>query len=257
MIEVKTNPSVSVIITTYNRACLVGRAIQSVLSQIYKDFEIIVVDDGSTDNTEEVLKSFSDGKIRYIHHKKNLGGYAAFITGLKIAKGEYIAILDDDDFWMDGDKLKRQVEFLNASPEYVLVGTNIVATDEKGIELFHCIYPGKDNEIRDRLLVQNCFAHSSVVYRKRAAMKLGGYDRVDDYELWLRLGTVGKLANIPICGVKYLFAPKGNIFQLALEELKLINKYRHNYPNYWKAIWFRCVQAPFLFIGKLIKGKRL
>ena len=257
MMEVKTKPAVSVIITTYNRAYLVGKAIQSVLSQTYKDFEIIVVNDGSTDNTEEVIKSFSDGEVRYIRHEKNLGGFAAFITGLKIAKGEYIAILDDDDFWMDGDKLKRQVEFLDTYLEYVLVGTNIVATNEEGIELFHSIYPEKDNEIRNRLLVRNCFAHSSVMYRKQAAMKLGGYAGASDDELWLRLGTVGKLANIPICGVGYLFVPKGNILESALEELKLICKYRHNYPNYWKAVWFRCVQAPLIFVGKRIKGLRL
>jgi len=91
------NPTVSVIIPTYNRAHTIGRAIKSVLNQTYQDFEIIVVDDGSTDNTEEVVKSFRDKRIRYIQHKKNKGAAAARNTGIKSAKGKYIAFQDSDD----------------------------------------------------------------------------------------------------------------------------------------------------------------
>lgn len=93
-------PTVSVVIPTYNRAHLVGRAIQSVLNQTYQDFEIIVVDDGSTDNTEEVVKSFNDPRIRYIRHDQNRGGSAARNTGIKMARGEYIAFQDSDDEWL-------------------------------------------------------------------------------------------------------------------------------------------------------------
>jgi len=93
------NPKVSVIIPTYNRAHLIGRAIQSVLNQTYQDFELIVVDDGSTDNTNEVIKEFSqkDKRILYIKHDKNKGGSAARNTGIKAARGEYIAFQDSDD----------------------------------------------------------------------------------------------------------------------------------------------------------------
>ena len=112
-------PTVSVIIPTYNRAHLVGKAIQSVLNQTYKDFEIIVVDDGSTDNTnEEIAKSFNDPRIRYICHEQKRGGSAARNTGIKAAHGEYIAFLDSDDEWLT-EKLERQIGFFEQSADNI------------------------------------------------------------------------------------------------------------------------------------------
>ena len=115
--------TVSVIIPTYNRAHLIGRAIQSVLNQTYKDFEIIVVDDGSTDSTEKAVREFQEqGKrIKYIRHNKNKGGSAARNTGIKAAKGEYIAFLDDDDEWLR-DKIEKQVETMKNLPSGVWGG---------------------------------------------------------------------------------------------------------------------------------------
>ena len=101
-------PAVSVIIPTYNRAHLIGRAIKSVLSQTYKDFELIVVDDASVDNPEQVVRSFNGKRIKYIRHKKNRGLPASRNTAIKAAEGEYIALLDDDDEWLP-EKLEKQV----------------------------------------------------------------------------------------------------------------------------------------------------
>lgn len=103
--------TVSVIIPTYNRAHLLGRAIQSVLAQTYEDFEIIVVDDASTDVTEQVVKSFADDRINYIRHQKNKGGSSARNTGIKAAKGEFIAFLDSDDEWVP-KKLEKEINRL-------------------------------------------------------------------------------------------------------------------------------------------------
>ncbi len=252
MTEIKDSPTVSVIIATYNRAHLVGRAIRSVFNQTYQDFELIVVDDGSTDDTEQVIKGFSDDRLRYIQLGERSGG-AAFPrnTGLKTARGEYIAILDSDDTWLDKDKLKEQVEFLDAHPDYVLVGTNSVVVDESGHELTRSLSPERDEEIRGRLLTQNCFCHSSVMYRKWAVMIFGGYKPVkrtpslSDYGLWLQLGTVGKFANLPIYGVNYT-TWSGNIstknrMKFCLHTIKLISKYKDKYPNYWRAISCRSV----------------
>jgi len=108
------NPTVSVIIPTYNRAHLVGRAIRSVLNQTYQDFELIVVDDGSTDNTEEVIRSFDDDRIRYIRHDQNKGGAAARNTGIKAARGEYIAFLDSDDESLP-ENLEKKVKVFNSA----------------------------------------------------------------------------------------------------------------------------------------------
>jgi glycosyltransferase involved in cell wall biosynthesis len=105
-------PTVSVIIPTYNRAHLIGRAIQSVLKQTYQDFEVIVVDDGSIDNTEEVVKKIQENRVYYYKHDKNKGGSAARNTGISLAKGEYIAFQDSDDEWLP-EKLEKQIGVFN------------------------------------------------------------------------------------------------------------------------------------------------
>ncbi|MFC2071734.1 glycosyltransferase family 2 protein [Chloroflexota bacterium] len=102
------NPIVSVIIPTYNRAHLVGRSILSVLGQTYQGFELIVVDDSSTDDTEDVVHAFNDPRIRFIQHRQNRGANAARNTGLRAARGEYIAFQDSDDEWLPR-KLERQM----------------------------------------------------------------------------------------------------------------------------------------------------
>ena len=104
---------VSVVIPTHNRANLVGRAIQSVLDQTYRDFELIVVDDASTDGTEEVTKALNDNRIRYIHHMMNRGASGARNTGIENANGEYIAFLNDDDEWLP-EYLDQMISFLEA-----------------------------------------------------------------------------------------------------------------------------------------------
>ncbi len=117
------NPKVSVILPTYNRAHLIKRAIQSVLDQTYQNFEIIVVDDGSTDNTEEQVRSFNNPKIRYIRYNENKGAAFARNAGIKASRGDYIAFQDSDDEWFP-HKLQRQMEaFKNASPEVGVVYT--------------------------------------------------------------------------------------------------------------------------------------
>lgn len=125
MTEIKSNPTVSVIIPTYNRAHLIGRAIQSVLDQTYQDFEIIVVDDASTDNTEDVVSNFDDERIRYIRLKENSGTSAApRNTAIRIARGEYIAFQDSDDEWLP-EKLKKQIRLF----ETVFSKVGIIYTD--------------------------------------------------------------------------------------------------------------------------------
>ena len=111
----RTLPTVSVIIPTYNRAHLVGRAIRSVLAQTFQDFEIIVVDDASTDNTEEVIRAFGDPRIIFLHQETNRGPSAARNTGIRASRGEYIAFLDSDDGWLPR-KLEKQLDMFRTSP---------------------------------------------------------------------------------------------------------------------------------------------
>lgn len=117
----KKIPTVSVILPTYNRAHLIGRAIQSVLAQTYHDFELIIIDDGSTDNTRSVIEDFDDDRIVYIKHEQNKGVAAARNTGIATVKGKYIAFLDSDDQWMPG-KLASQIDILaNTTPDIGVV----------------------------------------------------------------------------------------------------------------------------------------
>jgi len=150
------NPNVSVIVATYNRANFIDRAIKSILNQIYQDFEIIIVDDGSSDNTEEIIKGYKDKRIIYIKHKKNQGISTARNTGIKRAKGEYIAFLDSDDEWFP-EKLERQVVLLqNESSEVGVVYSDLRYIDENGKDMNKLLNPRKEGYIYKDLLGENC-----------------------------------------------------------------------------------------------------
>ena len=114
---------VSVVIPTYNRAYIIGAALESVVAQSYLDFEMLVVDDGSTDNTAEIIRAFQDERIRYIQHERNRGCSAAYNTGIAAATGELICFLDSDDTWKP-DFLEQQVAFLNRHPSVDVVFTD-------------------------------------------------------------------------------------------------------------------------------------
>ena len=103
-----SNPGISVIIPTYNRAHLISRSAKSVLAQTYPDFELIIVDDGSGDNTEEIIEALADPRIRYLRHESNRGVSAARNTGIRAARGDYIAFQDSDDEWLP-QKLEKQL----------------------------------------------------------------------------------------------------------------------------------------------------
>lgn len=171
------NPTVSVIIPTYNRSHLVGRAIRSVLNQTYQDFEIIVVDDGSTDSTEDVVKGFNDGRIRYIRHDENKGAAAARNTGIKAALGKYIAFQDSDDEWWP-EKLEKQVRVLENAPTQV----GVVCTDMWRIRR------GKRRYWRSRTMGT---AIATAAIRRECFDKVGGFDerfpRLIDVDLFIRL----------------------------------------------------------------------
>jgi len=233
-----TKPLVSVIIATYNRAPYIERAIKSILMQNYKNIEIIVVDDGSTDSTKEVLRKYD---IRYVY-QENAGCSVAKDNGIKQAQGKYIAILDSDDYWFSKDKLKDQVEFLEANSDYVLVGGWMLKLNKKGMSIGTCKYTEKDKEIRKAMLFDNMFSHSAVMYRKDSWEKVGGYCKIlpaNDWHLWLKLGKLGKMYNFQKILVCYS-TDSQNISKInACSKLKIdiaMRKlYRNDYPDFWKA----------------------
>jgi len=248
---ININSLVSVVITTYNREKSIGRAVESVLSQTYKNIELIIVDDGSIDGTKETIRPYLlDQRVRYIY-EDNKGCADAMNNGIVAAKGKYIAILDSDDFWCDKNKIEKQVDFLEKNTDYVLVGGGAIMTDQKGKEIVSYLLPEDDADIRKEILVNNVFAHVTVLFKKEAWEKVGGYDKnywMEDWDLLLKMGRVGKLHNIQEIFTSYLGHQRNNpsdfdknyirLEQLKLK-IKLKKKYRNYYPNYIKAI-LRC-----------------
>ncbi len=184
-------PSVSVIIPTYQLAHLVGQTIDSVLAQTHTDYEIIVVNDGSTDNTKEVLASYGD-RITVIH-QENQGVAAARNTGIMAARGKYIALLDHDDLWLP-NKLEKQVAYLESHPNIGLVYSDTLYFNENGL------LPGTHAERYPvppilqswTLFVRNVIPTCSVVVVRRECLDdVGLFDETmppcDDYDLWLRV----------------------------------------------------------------------
>lgn len=244
-------PKVSAILSTHNGEKYLAQAIKSVLRQSFEDWELLVVDDGSTalvasgvSLAEKIVQEFTrkDSRIIYLKNEQNLGLQKSLNRGLQEAQGEYIARVDDDDEWVDEDKLKNQVEFLDKNPDYVLAGTGVIVINQQGNELFRFLSPGADNEIRKRILGQNCFSHSSVLFRKEAAFKAGLYPEtkktlhVEDYYLWLKLGQQGKFHNLPIYGIKFMIRPGaiGSRHKLKQfwHDILLSWEFRNKYPNF-------------------------
>ena len=188
------NPRVSVIVTTYNRASLLLRAVDSVLAQTYEDYELIIVDDCSTDDTPELTITFEDSRIRAVRHEDNMGQSAAQNTGIRLARGEYVAFLDDDDEWV-AQKLLRQVRTLDASdPRVGLVytwfdhvdapsgvrraGGRSVTTGDLSEDLLECRVPAPT---------------STYLVRTEAARGIGGFDealkKLTDLDFLARLSV--------------------------------------------------------------------
>lgn len=244
---------VSIVIATYNRAKYIKKAVESVLSQTYQNIEIIIVDDGSTDKTPEIISEFSkkDPRIVILTNKTNLGFVRTLNKGIQRAQGKYIARLDDDDFWCDSKKLEKQVEFLEIHPDYALVGGGMIKIDEKNREIARYLFPEKDEDIRKSILVENLFVHSTVLFRKYIWEKIGGYDKefdgLEDKDLWLKIGRLKKFYNFQEFFVCYLghqynnpgYAARnyGRKRQLKLN-IRLRKKYRNDYSSYRKAILF-------------------
>jgi len=185
-------PKVSVIIITYNRANFLLEAVRSVLSQTYTDFELIIVDDASQDNTAQVVDGLSDKRIRYIRHEVNKGEAGARNTGVTNSKGEYIAFLDDDDEWLP-EKLRLEVDVLeNSPPETGGVYTGTILTEMASGKTLLSFVPEERGNIYRNLIASNVVGGAStVLLRKECFEKVGLFDQIVgypvDYDMWIRI----------------------------------------------------------------------
>lgn len=231
-------PKVSVIILTKNRSAQLQQALASVEEQSFRDFEIVVVNDGSTDDTSTVLKNLQIENLKIMEHQSSQGITSSRQEALVKAQGEYVALLDDDDAWVDKVKLKKQVEFLDNNPDYVLTGGGIEIVNGVSPKLTK-FRPGLDQVIRKTMLLRNNFFTSTVMFRREAAIKAGGFmkddiDLAEDYDLWLRLGKLGKMSNFLEVFTAYT-APsynKDKFKQFLSKQLRLIQSHKSDYTNY-------------------------
>lgn len=232
------DPLVSVVIPTFNRAHLIRRALDSVLAQTYKNLDIIVVDDASTDDTEVVIRSYEDSRIRYVRLEHNRGGSAARNVGLRLSKGEYIAFLDSDDEWV-ADKVRRHLDVFQAHPECHIVYSAVKTVYPDG-SVFVRHLDGPEGRIFDRLMVRNVVGPTSAFVIKRECFeRVGGFDESlpssQDYDLWLRLAKHYQFKKISEPLVVYHW--HGNQISTNMEAkwrgmLAILEKYRDDLRMY-------------------------
>jgi glycosyltransferase involved in cell wall biosynthesis len=213
------NNTISVIIPTFNRSHLIETCIQSVFQQTYKNFEVIVVDDGSTDNTKKVLEPYIQKKQIKYFYQKNRGQGAARNYGARHAKGEWLAFLDSDDTWKK-DKLKKQINAINSHPEVALIFTNgLVWGNGKLLGKFYgkfCPLPNLSKPAYPQLLKHNFVINSSVIIKKPVYFKVGKLSQLgvlrntEDYDLWLRVAQKHSLYLIKAPLINYNYPSSGH-----------------------------------------------
>ncbi len=194
------DPLISVVMSVRNAARSLPATLESLRRQTLKDLEIIIVDDGSTDQTWELLSHVDMPRLRLHRNTRNRGQTASLNLALEMAGGHYVARHDADDI-SDELRFEKQVRFLDDHPAAVLAGSQVDWVDGAGALVRHFEYPREDSEIRERLRTRNSFGHGAVMVRRVALTAVGGYRETfrlaQDYDLWLRLAEHGMLANLP------------------------------------------------------------
>jgi glycosyltransferase involved in cell wall biosynthesis len=230
-----THPRVSVVIPTYNRAHLIGESIQSVLTQTFRDFELIVVDDGSSDDTETVVRRFGDPRIRYTY-QENKGISGAQNTGIRTAKGGYIAFLGSDDLWLPA-LLQLEVEILGSNPDVGLAYAKAQAIDTDGnlksqISGTSQKYPG---DTLKSALYGNFVCTIAALMRRECFDRVGLFDETlkarVDYDMWIRMAKHYRfayldrvLAHFRIHSGRYTRVKSEHFAQVCTSRIKVLDK---------------------------------
>jgi len=204
------HPPVTVLMPAYNAAAYICEAIDSVLAQTFTDFELLIINDGSTDGTEAIIRSYADARIR-LYTQENRGVIGALNYGLELARGMYIARFDADDICYSG-RLAVQYEFMQQHPEYVIMGSDADYVDQEGHYIFTFNNKAyEDGDIRTVELEECPFIHSSVMFVKQAVIDAGGYDphalTFEDHILWCNLARYGKMKNLATPLIQVRFNP--------------------------------------------------
>jgi glycosyltransferase involved in cell wall biosynthesis len=263
-------PKISIIIPTYNRARYIAEAIKSVQNQTLREWEMIIIDDGSTDGTEKIIQDFlkTDLRISYFKNEKNLGIAKTRNRGVSLAKADYVAMLDSDDAWVTRDKLAKQLEAFVKNKKLGIVGTNACFIDEHGAIIEknktfsiadsgnggkYTNFPSDDVGIRRTELYRNILMQSGLLIKKSAIEKAGSYDSsftvCDDHDLWLKIGKDWQFMILPSIDLSYRIHASGitktKKIKTAWEELVILFKYRKYYPGFFKGL-IKCTARFFV-----------
>ncbi|HTR22500.1 MAG TPA: glycosyltransferase [Terriglobales bacterium] len=205
-------PKVSVLMSVCNGERFVAEAVESILNQSFCDFELIIVDDGSTDSSGAIVESYLDKDSRLrVYHQGNLGLVESLNRGGSLARGKYIARMDADDVSIR-DRLMRQVDFMEKYPAIAVVGGAVDIIDQNGKLLQTARNPVQDYEIKSALLRGECpFWHPTVLMRADVFVSVGGYRNIvvgaEDHDLWLRIADHYQLGNLDSVVLKYRLHP--------------------------------------------------
>lgn len=195
-----THPEISVLMPVFNGEHYLAAAMASVLGQQHHDLELLVLDDGSTDSSAAIARSFGDPRVRLIRNGSNQGVIRTRNRGIREARGAFIAFLDCDDIALP-ERLAIQARFLRDTPDVILVGSWIALMDEQGRQTGVCSrYAATPETIPSTMLFDNCFAQSAVMARREALQRepyREEYPCAEDYDLFARLALTGRSANIP------------------------------------------------------------
>jgi GT2 family glycosyltransferase len=234
-----TTPRVSVLMTIFNAARFLRRTLDSLSAQTFGDWELVAVENGSRDESPNILAAWGDSRLRAIDLAENIGRTPALQLGLQRARGKYVAVLDADDL-SHPERLRREVEFLDANDGVTLVGTwtDLIDSDDKVVD--HYRPPATHEELIDVLAGENPIVHSSAMYRRDVALDVGGYPKglahSQDMGLWLRLLKRGRLAVLQQSLCQYRIAPAGMTqsrryrIDAALDHIQLFRTVRAELP---------------------------
>lgn len=220
-VSVNPSPKITVLMPVYNCELYVGEAIESILNQTYTDFELLIIDDASTDTTASIVKNYVDNRIQLIEKPVNTGYTNSLNHGLNIAKGQYIARMDGDDICMP-ERFSKQVTYLDTHPETVLCAT---AFKVIGREVYFNS-PENHDAIKLAFLEGNCICHSSIMMRKETLDAHSiNYDKskepAEDYAMWIQLLFLGKLYIFPEILVEYRVYANQVSAKRAEEQMKI------------------------------------
>ena len=248
------SPLVSVLMPVYNGEKYLKEAIDSILNQTYTNFEFIIINDGSTDNSEAIILSYGDSRIVYIKNPENYKLIQTLNIGFTLAKGRYIARMDADDI-SHPDRLQKQVQFLDINEDYGLVGSgvNLLHGANKSQLLYHTDHAS----LKFALAFYCPFIHPSIMLRKEVIKDMdavcdSNYVHAEDYELWTRLSFITKMANLP----EYLLDYRIHDAQISslnsLTQIELANTIRVNYLKHY----FHNEIDNYSFVFKLLSQKQ-